>query len=284
MAPCTGGRIDPLRYLVPSLALVSLMHIIPLLYCTLYLATPDAGTIAGRFAPPPSAVRTTVATGSFAAYLRALPLLPSGTAVHTFNGGLKARQDVHAAVVDVSVGPKDLQQCADAAMRLRAEYLFAHGRHAEIHFNFTNGFRADFARWAAGERIKVKGNSCTWVRTGAKDASHASLIAYLDVVFTYAGTLSLSKELKTAGDTPIEAGDVFIQGGSPGHAVMVVDVARTPDGRQAFLIAQSYMPAQWIHVLKNLHQPDHGAWYMAGEGPVLATPEWTFRWSDRKRW
>jgi hypothetical protein len=83
---------------------------------------------------------------------------------------------------------------------------------------------------------------------------------------------------------PIEAGDVFIQGGSPGHAVIVVDVAELKDGRRAFLLAQSSMPAQQMHVLKNLERPERGAWYIAGEGDTLRTPEWTFRWSDRKRW
>lgn len=258
------------------------------LLCLVDLTTtpvgPDGGTIGLRFDAPAGARRVNTSAGSFAAYLRGINLLPIGTMVHTFNGGLKSRQDVHAAVLDISVGARDLQQCADAVMRLRAEHLFSEGRLDEIQFNFTNGFRTDFARWRAGERISVKGNTCSWVRSGKADSSHASLLAYLDVVFTYAGTASLSKELKPAGSTPIEAGDVFIRPGHPGHAVIVVDVAVLADGRRAFLIAQSYMPAQQIHVLKNMERPERGAWYIEGEGDQLQTPEWTFAWSDRKRW
>jgi hypothetical protein len=37
-----------------------------------------------------------------------------------YNGAPKFRQDVHAAVIDIDVGTRDLQQCADATMRLRA--------------------------------------------------------------------------------------------------------------------------------------------------------------------
>jgi hypothetical protein len=243
-----------------------------------------AGTIGTCIAAPAAAVRVPVAAGSFAAYLRALPLLPKGTPVLTYDGEPKYRQDVHAAVIDLSVGKKDLQQCADAVMRLRAEHLFAEGRYHAIRFNFTNGFAAPFSRWMRGERIKVSGNECSWVRSATADSSHATLLAYLEKVFTYAGTLSLSQELKSAGNLPIEAGDVFIQGGSPGHAVIVVDVAVLKDGRRTFLLAQSYMPAQQMHVLKNLERPERGAWYIAGEGDTLRTPEWTFRWSDRKRW
>lgn len=75
---------------------------------------------------------------------------------------------------------------------------------------------------------------------------------YMKQVFTYAGTLSLSKEMKSVSDVNrLEAGDVFIKGGSPGHAVIVLDVATNANGEKVFLLAQSYMPAQDIHVLVN---------------------------------
>lgn len=262
--------------------------LLPAWVCALMMPSPacSPGTdrITTRFELPAGFVRVDAAPNSFAAWLRNLPLLPPGSPVVLHHGGRKARQDVHAAVLDVSVGGKDLQQCADAVMRLRAEYLFAQGRLNEIQFNFTNGFKAEFSRWKNGERIHVVGNRCSWSVSARPDSSHASLLAYLDRVFTYAGTLSLSKELRSAADRAIEPGDVFIQGGSPGHAVIVLDAARHADGRQAFLIAQSFMPAQQVHVLKNLEQPEYGAWFVTGEADQLRTPEWTFAWSDRKRW
>lgn len=47
-------------------------------------------------------------------------------------------------------------------------------------------------------------------------------------------------------------GDVFIKGGFPGHAVMVVDIAVDESTQEkVFLLAQSYMPAQEIQILKN---------------------------------
>ena len=252
----------------------------PLLLCAALQAQAQSD-IGDRFPPPTGHVRHAVEAGSFAHYLRSLPLRPAGTGVYLFDGRTKSRQDVHAAVLDVSVGERDLQQCADAVMRLRAEYLFVSGQQDRIAFHFTNGFLAEWKRWRMGDRIVVRGNQCTWVKQAAPDGSHAQLLKFMATVFTYAGTLSLSKELKPASGA-IEAGDVFIQGGSPGHAVIVMDVARDAKGRTAFLLAQSYMPAQDIHVLK---RPDgQGAWYIAGEGEQLVTPEWTFRWEDRKRW
>lgn len=222
--------------------------------------------------------------GSFGAYLRQMTLKPQGAAVHLYNGELKWNQRAHAAVVDMTVGDKDLQQCADATMRMRAEFLFASGRQDEIAFNFTNGFRAEWKRWRKGERIKVVGNECNWTSGGGVDASHEQLLRFLALVFTYAGTLSLERELVNASTDGLEIGDVFIQGGSPGHAVMVMDKAVDGSGRTAFLLAQSYMPAQEIHVLVNHKRAELGSWFILGNGDQLCTPEWTFDWSDRKRW
>lgn len=246
---------------------------------------PEAHTIATRFAPPAGFTRDTVEATSFGAYLRALPLQPAGSPVHLYNGDLKGRQDVQAAVIDLSVGRTDLQQCADAVMRLRAEHLFAQGRFSDIHFNFTSGFRADFSRWANGERIRVQGNTCTW-SAGAARASrtHADLIDFLQQVFTYAGSLSLSKELHAPAGDRYAPGDVFIHGGSPGHAMVVVDVAHDAQGRQVFLLAQSYMPAQEVHIVRNPRRPDLGAWFLANDDDALHTPEWTFPWDERKSW
>lgn len=237
-----------------------------------------------EFTPPPGAMRTVDGQGTFSQYLRDLPLAPAGTPVLRFDGTPKARQDVHAAVIDMSVGHKDLQQCADAVIRLRAEYLFGSGRQEAIAFDLTNGFRAEWKRWRTGERIKVTGNRTAWQRTAQPDGSHEQFLKYLETVFMYAGTISLSRELHAAQDKPIEVGDVFIQGGGPGHAVIVVDVARTPEGRSYFLLAQSYMPAQSIHVLRNLARPELGPWFELDAGDHLRTPEWTFLWTDRKRW
>ncbi len=234
-----------------------------------------------RFQPPPGFTRTTAAQGSFAHFLRHLPLKPTNAPVLLHSGQPKSRQDVHAAVVDLTTGTKDLQQCADAIIRLRAEYLFATGRADEIVFDLTNGFRVPWKRWRQGDRVRVQGNTCSWSSGGPVDDTHAQLQGYLEFVFTYAGTLSLKKELAAAAHLPVEAGDVFIQGGSPGHAVLVLDVARHTDGRAAILLGQSYMPAQDFHVLRG---PVDGAWYIIDAAAELRTPEWTFAWGDRRRW
>jgi len=245
---------------------------------------PDGKTIETRFSPPAGFIRQPVPAGSFAAYLRSLPLKPAGTDVRLFDGSAKSARDVHAAVIDLPIGNRDLHQCADAVIRLRAEYLLSAGRADEIHFNFTNGFNAAYSRWRRGERIEVRGNAVRWKTTERTGMDDRDFWSYLETVFAYAGTASLAEELAPVpGDDP-EIGDVFIRPGHPGHAVIVADKAVDPtNGRKIFLLVQSYMPAQEIHVLTNPNDSTLSPWYAAGFGTILRTPEWTFRSAERKR-
>lgn len=240
-------------------------------------------TVESEIAPPRGFHRLQAAPGSFAAWLRGLPLKPPGAKVHLHDGSLKANQEIHRAVIDIDVGKRDLQQCADAVMRLRAEYLFSTPSANQICFRFTSGDSAEWSRWQEGLRPKIARNQVSWVKSAAPDASRASFRSYLDTVFTFAGTASLAKELGAVRDpTRIEPGDVFIHGGFPGHAEGVVDVAENARGERVFLLAQSYMPAQEIHLLRNPGAPED-PWYPALAEGQLITPEWTFARKELRR-
>jgi len=54
----------------------------------------------------------------------------------------------------------------------------------------------------------------------------------------------------------------------PGHAVIVVDMAEDAKGQRAFLLAQSYMPAQDIHILKNPMDADLSPWCRVPRGAI----------------
>ncbi|WP_299988081.1 DUF4846 domain-containing protein [uncultured Pontibacter sp.] len=248
------------------------------------LVNPKGKTVAERFLPPKGFTRATPAENSFSAYLQNFSLKPHGAQVHYYNGAVKPNDNIYDAVLDIDVGKRDLQQCADAVMRLRAEYLFEQKRYDAIHFNFTSGFRADYSKWRQGYRVQVKGNDCTWIKKAAASTSYTSFKDYLQVVFTYAGTISLEKEMKAVSMDDLQIGDVFIKGGSPGHAVIVVDmVTNDKTGEKLFLLAQSYMPAQEIQILKNPMNPGISPWYSTNFSGPLFTPEWTFQRSHLKR-
>jgi len=79
----------------------------------------------------------------------------------------------------------------------------------------------------------------------------------------------------------MQIGDVFIKGGFPGHAVIVVDMAENLQIRKKiFLLAQSYMPAQDMHILINPNNQHLSPWYELDFNGDLNTPEWIFKKSD----
>jgi len=199
------------------------------------------------------------------------------------NGAVKPNNEVYEAVVDLAIGSKDLHQCADAVMRLKAEYLWHQKQYDQIHFNFTNGFRVDYIKWMQGKRIKVDGNRTSWIKKTTPSNTYEDFWKYLEIIFMYAGTASLEKELISVDINKAKIGDVLIQGGYPGHAVIIVDKAKNDStGENIYLIAQSYMPAQEIQILKNPENEKISPWFELKEG-TIRTPEWRFRSEDLKR-
>ena len=200
---------------------------------------------------PESYRRISVGNGSFAGWLRNIRL-KKDKRVFLYNGSLKPNQSAQFAVVDISVGNKDLQQCADAVMRLRAEYLYLN--------KMPMAFMDYSGKWYS------------WKGTGNRN----TFDNYLQTVFGWCGSV--------ADFLTIKAGDVFVQGGFPGHAIIVVDVAINKKGQKVYLLAQGYQPAQDIHILNN---PMNGAlnpWYSVDITSLIITPEWRFNKQDLKTW
>ena len=238
--------------------------------------------------------RVTLEAGSFGAWLQNLPLKPGKPPVMLHDGSKKWNQDAHHAVVDLDVGKKDRQQCADAIMRLRGEFLFSRGDFGKIRFNYTHrDTTIRFSDWARGKRPKVieyrkdgkRRWRIDWVRSRKKGTDYKNFRAYMEQIFIYAGTHSLARELKKVGSVAdIQPGDLFIQGGFPGHAILVLDVALNPKtNKKVFLVGQSYMPAQDFHVLINPNDQGLSPWYPADFGDALDTPEWIFERANLKR-
>ncbi len=233
-------------------------------------------TLEGRINPPSGYNRPTSGTGEMTTFLRNLPLKEAGSEVLLYNGRPKPNQELHAAVFDISLSNRDLQQCADSAIRIFAEYYWSIGAYDKIAFHLTNGFYMEYIKWRDGNRIKVDGNDVRWYKAKSYDASYEEFLNYLDMVFAYAGTLSLASECERISPKELKPGDLFLQGGSPGHCVVVVDMAVDAGGNKCYLLAQGYMPAQDFHVLKNpLHPED--PWYYASEITFpFDTPSWQF--------
>ena len=206
--------------------------------------------------------RIQAVSGSFTAFLQDINL-KENTTVYLYNGQPKRNQSAQYALLHISTGNKDLQQCADAVMRLRAEYQFAQKQFEQIVFYDNDKTAYSFSAPFTREHFDT----------------------YLNRVFGMCGSASLAKQLKLVNNfSQIQPGDVLIRGGFPGHAVIVMDVAINESGKKIYLLAQSYMPAQDIHVLKNPMNTDLSPWYEVNDDHIITTPEYTFTTNELKRW
>ncbi len=253
-----------------------------------WLGGPDAhapqpvDTLQARFPAPEGYRRVQLSAGSFGAWLRALPLAAQGTPVVSYSGKVLHPADDPriAAVVAIDVGKADLQQCADAVIRMNAEWLWSRGRR-DMSYRAASGTALPFSRWARGERVFAKGASIHWQAAARPAHDHRTFRHYLDAVFAWANTVSVARQARSVKPADLAPGDFFIMPGNPGHAVLVLDVARDAQGQRVALLGQSYMPAQSFQVLR---PHAHAVWFSMKLNEPVVTPFWEpFPWTTLKR-
>lgn len=244
----------------------------------------DGMTLETRFAVPKGYTRLEAAETSLLAFMRQMKLKPDGSPVLLYDGTEKRNQKSHAAVFALDVGNRNLQQCADSILRVYGEYLWSRGEKEQIGFHLTSGFWMDYDSWRAGNRLVLNGNDVMWNLSASYDDSYESFRSYMTQVFVYAGTMSLDADSVAVSMEEAMPGDMFLKGGSPGHCVLIVDMAVNELGEKCFLLAQGYMPAQEFHVLvNNRHLED--PWYYESEVTYpFRTPEYTFQEGSLQRY
>lgn len=217
--------------------------------------SPEQGTLTEVFTPPPGAER--VPTDAFGTWLRNRTVKPAGIGVKTHDGRPVGHD---ARVIELPLVKGDLQQCADSVLRLRMEWQKATG--APVMFHATSGDPMPWERWQAGERPVESGNRLTWV-----PGTQGGWDRYLSRVFNWAGTRSLHAYDSVPADGEPKVGDLLVKPGSPGHAVILLDVARR-DEQVFVLVGEGFMPAQDFHVELG---PDAGWWRWQ---PGVALSHW----------
>lgn len=219
-------------------------------------------------AVPKGYERVSTTENSFGHFLRHYPLRPEQDTVFLYDGSPKWAQDVHLAILDIDIGTRDLQQCADVVMHLRADYLRGQKRYNEIEFEFLKrGMSANYKEYAKG------------------DYSDKRYAKYLVYVYSYANTRSLRRQMTPVEVKDMQIGDVFVQAGEPyGHAMIVVDMAENKaNGKKVFMLAQGFIPAQDAELVVNPNNSKLSPWYDLSFGDVLKTPQWYFYKEDLRR-
>ena len=223
---------------------------------------PKLSTIKNRINPPEGFMWQDEEENSFADFLNQQILVPEGFPIRNFQKIPVERQDTHVAVLAMDVGEKDLQQCADAWIRMYAEYLWQQKRFDDISFQFTSKQDFSWNDYKNGIRTIENGDEVQFVKMGTPTDSYANFKNYLDLVFQYSGTKSINDEsVSIQSNNDIRVGDFLLKPGSPGHLTMIVGIAKNKNGKKVYLLAESFMPAQDIHIIKNPKNKYLSPWY-----------------------
>jgi len=210
-------------------------------YYSTQISNPWNADTIGDIAAPLGYTRVEAPQGSYAAYLRSLPLKERGAKVHLFTGETAGFQFLSTGVIDQDI-LSNSEQCADAAMRLRAEYLWSQGRYSEIRFRNVNG-----------QTMQYSGGS-----------SRKAFERYMREVYGVCSTFSVYHETKPRAVKDVQPGDVLVyparSGHKYGHAIIVVDVAKDKSGNVAIMCAEGNTPAREKHLVRNPN-PLNNPWF-----------------------
>lgn len=121
---------------------------------------------------------------------------------------------------------QDLEQCADWAMRLWADY------HHE-----TNMLDNLFLYEYSGQKTYYKNSGMNYT-------------TFLKKCFSYSNSFSIKKGANEIKKSELCPGDMLVQNenGGIGHVSVILDIAQDATGNCLYLIGFSYMPAQQMHI------------------------------------
>ncbi|MGD9487871.1 MAG: DUF4846 domain-containing protein [Calditrichaceae bacterium] len=209
-------------------------------------------TIEERFPPPRGFKRLPAEKGGFAEYLRNLPLMPPETAVLDYRGKISVNSGdtTLAAVTAIDISGRNLEQCMDILIRIRADYLWTSGLKKQIVFPLPDGLAFSWNQWAEGYRPDFAGLHFFLRKISGQDFSHDNYEKYLRVIFEYSGTQTFYHFYKDIPAVELQIGDFFVKKGRKGHAVMIMDLAKDEYGNLAALVAQGDTPACPLYILK----------------------------------
>jgi hypothetical protein len=222
--------------------------------------------------------------GSWTEWLRLLPLAAPGTPVRNFQGQIVVPgDDEHlAAVVAIDVGSRDIQQSADVILRMHAEWRWFSEDYRMLYLSDSE-LELPLQKWRAGERLVADGDQPKWVTQQAPQpkVDHAEFRAYLDSVFAWSDSRALLAESVALRPENLEPGAFFLHAGNPSEVLLVLDVATSPAGARAMLLAQALNPAENIHVLRPSRD---SAWFpVRTDQPVRVPRAQPFSWTELRR-
>jgi len=240
--------------------------------------------LAEQLSTPPGFSRVVVPDGSFAHWLRHLPVAADGSPVKTARGRivLAANHPNLAAVIVLQPHQRRLLNGANMMIRLKAEHAWSVGDLDHLGFHFTSGQTLRWRAWTRGLRPLRDAAGVRFIRTETTGAGRDRFCRYLETLFGHASTTSLLDDTRPATDRTLGAGDIFLHAGPDGHVVMILDVATDSRSRVRILLGQGGSPVQTFHVLRS----DGGsAWFPITRSQTLTLAgKASFTMDDLRHW
>jgi hypothetical protein len=213
-----------LQRLVNKAALIILS-----LICVSLDAYSQESTVRKSIPVPNGYLRETYPGSSYSNWIQNLPLKPKPVILdyrgQTIEPGMYRIWEV---VQMPLLFRSDLEQCADFAMRLWAEYHKAAGKLSQLYLFDYNGRKKPYSQ------------------------SGKTFLQFMKWAFANTNSHSLKSGCTTAAADQIIPGDMFVQNerGGIGHVSVVLDVCHSRQGKKLLLIGYSFMPAQEFHIEK----------------------------------
>jgi uncharacterized protein DUF4846 len=237
-----------------------------------------------RIPVPDGFTRIPAPAGSFAAWLRNLPVAPEGTPVTTGKRKLVLSTGDAGLAAVIALQPRTEKALSGPNMlvRLRAEYCWATKRLSDLGFHFTSGHLAAWSEWADGRRPNVNGKDVSFTPSAEADGSRESFCSYLETIFQYSSVYSVFDDTRKVEDGSIAPGDVFLRPGKNAYSLLVVDAATNAHGEVCVLLGDAGTPAQTFHLVKS---PAGTAWFPIVQGNnVTISAKRELRMVDLRRW
>ncbi len=235
---------------------------------------PELTTLDKHIPTPDGFSRVEASDKSYAAYLRGLPVRTDRQNVLLYNGDRSSMPS--AGIIPLDLGKRDLHQCADSVIRLYAEYLWSTDQEDDATFHYTSGDLAKWTDWKKGRPLKIKGRKVVQSKAKPYPDTHKAYRKWLDQVFMYASTRSLHRDSKRVKQSKyLQSGDFFLQGGSPGHVIMILDIAENATGQRVALMGQGYLPAREFHIIKGAGVGvEDNVWFVLDDKQPIVTSSW----------
>ncbi len=239
----------------------------------------------GRIREPFAFERQSLEPGSFAAWLRYLPVLPGKPELMRFNGAISSHQQAYYAILDVPIGNQDAVHGVEAALLLKSLYALSRGEASSINILLNSGAAVSYAQWQQGYRFVSRGNEVFWEQGPRRGTGWQDVLDFLISAFPLTNSAALREVTVKIPPQELTNGSLLFHDAASGHVVMVMDVAIHPQtGDKLFLLAQGFTPAHQLHILVNPKDPTISPWYRLYPDQTLETPLYIFHYGLLRQW